>query len=44
MYERFKENMKERENNLMNETRNFHVTNGPLFFEHVVKKIVMDNK
>ena len=31
-------------NNLMNETRNFHVTDGPLFSEHVVKKIVMDNK
>ena len=44
IFERFKENMIKRENYLMNETRNYHVTNGPLFSEHDVKKIVMDNK
>ena len=44
IYERFKENMKKRENSLVNENSNFHVTNGPLFSEHDVKKIVMDNK
>ena len=44
IYERFKENMIKWENSTMNETSYFHVTNGPLFSEHDVKKIVMDNK
>ena len=36
--------MIKRENDSMNETRNFHVTNVPLFSQQAVKKIVMDNK
>ena len=44
IYERFKQNMIKRENDSMNETRNFHVTNVPLFSQQAVKKIVMDNK
>ena len=44
IYERFKENMKKWENSLVNESRNFHVINGPLFSEHDVKKVVIDNK